>query len=293
MVGGNRDDFLGANGEFPFYNASSSPYNHPRDLIYALLSRCTVDCQNAPGHMISPTRTGPPLSATPHRLTSPAERPPNHWEAPPRPHPPSNPHPPVHPSPFRARAQVSVSSPDDGDAQSHASVSELVRRVNWRTCVPGRCVAHLFPGAASQKITFCHRTGFSPPTAPNIDHFSFAFPPWDETVRCNCVVRGVDIDRILIDRRRPGRSTGGHCQRDVGQRRRSGRSRRSNIDSPTRPSVIRLADSSGPSRRFPWPFSPNPTTLVLITFSFLHALTQPTRTTSASQEWTRVPPGKH
>ena len=151
----------------------------------------------------------------PHRSTSSAEQPPNHLEVPLYPHPSSSPRPPVRPSPSQAR--VSVSSPDGGDTRNYVSVSEpagrhqqgdsqtttlrsfadLCRSVSLLD-VLARCLHSRtetkrhspVSGGSFSKITFCDPTAFSPPTALNIDRSSFALPPWDDTVRCNCAARG-------------------------------------------------------------------------------------------------------
>jgi len=81
--------------------------NHFCDLIYVPLQRCTVDHPERARQKISPTRTGPPPSATSPRSTSSAGRLLPHCGAPPRPHPSSSPRPPVHPSPSRVRVSVS------------------------------------------------------------------------------------------------------------------------------------------------------------------------------------------
>ena len=99
---------------------------------------------------------------------------------------------------------------------------------------------------------------------------------------------------VLVHRRRPGRCARRRSQRHAQQRCSPSGSwgRRSNVHPPAWPSVIRLANGTRATCSLPRPFPPNSTTFMFITFSFFHALAQPARTTSTSQERARVSLGK-
>lgn len=67
--------------------------------------------------------------------------------------------------------------------------SENVSTPSCHNCT--RTIVETVPvsGGNFSKMTFCDPTTLRPPTVPNIDRSSFAFPPWDDTVLCGCPAR--------------------------------------------------------------------------------------------------------